>query len=226
MTEWTLEELKEKLRGRARAILQFRHAERPKMDPDDPTFGDALSLTEEGVRTARKLGTFLSAYRGEATFLSSPLKRTRMTAALIAEGMGYKPLPPIPADELLGNGSFYYDDPAQVLEVFRPENFFRACFEYFQTGEQKGFKNLYSATEALEAWLKARLERKVLIVATHDCYIAAYLAAKNRSWVFSRENWPRFLDGGVTLFHDDGRVEYALLRTGLSAGICGVTCES
>ena len=62
--EMTIDELKAELRKGARAVLQVRHAERPKMDPDDPTFGDALHLTREGRRTARLLGESLAAFAG------------------------------------------------------------------------------------------------------------------------------------------------------------------
>lgn len=203
-----------------RCILQVRHAERPKMDPDDPTFGDSLPITEEGVRTARELGKRLSRFAGDVQFASSPLRRTRMTAEMIAEGMGVEK-PEIPVDDLLGNRTFYYADANEVLDVFRPENFFNACFEYFRTGEQRGFRNLYAASDDLEKWLVARLERKLSLVVTHDCYIAAYLAAKG-GIEFTRDNWPRFLDGGALFLHPDGSKSYALVRTGLSDGICGV----
>jgi len=221
MDELTIDEFTAELgREGVRCILQVRHAERPKMDPDDPTFGDALPITEEGLRTSHELGRRLAAFRDEVTFLSSPLRRTRMTAERIAAGMGLEN-PEIPVSELLGNGTFYYDDPSQVLEVFRPENFFNACFEYFRTGEQKGFKNLHTASNQLEDWLRGHLARRLLLVTTHDCYIAAFLAAKTGA-VFTCENWPRFLDGGALFLQPDGRTRYALVRTGLSTGICGV----
>jgi len=203
-----------------KCILQVRHAERPKMDPDDPTFGDSLPITDEGVRTSLKLGESLAEFGGDVQFASSPLRRTRMTAAKIAEGMGVVN-PDIPADELLGNGTFYYADPSEVLDVFKPENFFNACFEYFRTGEQRGFRNLYAASDDLEKWLVERLRRKLFLVVTHDCYIAAYLAAKC-GMEFTRDNWPRFLDGGALFLYPDGSKRYALVRTGLSDGICGV----
>ena len=63
--EMTIEEVKNEMRAGARAILQVRHAERPKMDPDDPTFGDALHLTREGARTARLLGEALAEFAGD-----------------------------------------------------------------------------------------------------------------------------------------------------------------
>ena len=219
--EITLEQLKEELRAGARAIVQFRHAERPKMDPDDPTFGDALALTAEGSRTARRLGELLAEFAPDASFYASPLTRTRMTAGLIAAGMGRTDAA-VPTDELLGNGSFYYADAAQVLEVFQPKNFFPACFEYFATGEQRGFKNLYAATETCEQWLEAHAKTRLFVVATHDLYLAAFLYAKGAIRPFSRENWPRFLDGAAILHRPDGSTVYALVRTGLSDGIVGV----
>ena len=223
MNEMTIEELKDEIRKGARCILQVRHAERPKMDPDDPTFGDALALTDEGVRTARELGKILAEFKDDVQFYASPLRRTVMTAELIAEGMGMEVEEKlIPSDDLLGNGSFYYDDPAEVLEIFQPGNFFKANFEYFEKGEQRGFKNLYSATDALEKWLIERFTKRLFIVTTHDCYIAAFLAARKAVEKFTIDNWVRFLDGGAILFYPDGSRKYALVRAGLSKGICGV----
>lgn len=221
MNEMTIEELADELRHGARAILQVRHGERPKMDPKDPTFGDALALTDEGARTARILGEKLRDFRDETTFCASPLRRTVMTAELIAEGMGVA-RPDIPTAAVLGNDSFYYADAAAVLDVFRPENFFNACFEYFRAGEQRGFHNLHEATDALEAWLAARHAKRLLVAATHDCFIAAFLAARGAVEEFTRDNWLRFLDGGVILYRPDGTKTYALVRAGLSTGICGV----
>ena len=219
--EMTLEELKGELRRGTRVVLMLRHAERPKMDPDDPTFGDALALTYDGSRTAKRLGTLLAEFRDDVQFYASPLTRTRMTAACIAEGMGVAN-PDIPTDELLGNGSFYYDDPAEVLDVFKPSNFFPACFEYFRTARQRGFRDLYAATDEFEKWLAVNCRSRLFIVATHDLYVAAFLAARKAVGAFTRESWIRFLDGGAILIAPDGTRRYALVRTGLSDGIVGV----
>ncbi len=216
----TLDEVKEEVRRGARAALLVRHAERPKMDPDDPTFGDSLALTYEGCRTARKLGERLTEFRDDVRFLSSPLLRTRMTASLVAEGMGVAGAE-VESDGLLGNASFYYADAGEVLEVFKPENFFNACVEYFRTGEQRGFRNLHSATDAFERWIDARMTRRLVVVTTHDLYIAAFLSAR-AAGAFSRENWVRFLDAGAIVVRPDGTRRYALVRTGLSTGVVGV----
>ena len=218
----TLGELAAELRRGSRVILQVRHAERPKMDPTDPTFGDALPLTAEGERTARLLGERLKEFAGDVQFYASPLRRTRMTAALIAEGMGLSEAQ-IPADGLLGNESFYYNDALEVLHVFTPpENFFPECFRYMQTGRLRGFNELGPSSDALEKWLFERFEKKLFIVATHDLYIAAFLASRGAYDERSRETWPRFLDGAAIIVRPDGSRRYALVRTGLSNGIVGV----
>ena len=219
--EITLEELKDEMRRGTRVVLMVRHAERPKMDPNDPTFGDALALTYDGVRTAKKLGALLKEFADDVQFYASPLTRTRMTAACVAEGMGVA-APDIPTDDLLGNGSFYYEDASQVLEVFKPSNFFPACFEYFHTAHQRGFKELYAATDDFERWLLERFRRRLFVVATHDLYVAAFCYARHAVADFTRETWIRFLDGGAILIGPDGTRRYAVVRTGLSDGIVGV----
>ena len=169
MQEMTIEELIGEIRRGARVTLMVRHGERPKMDQDDPTFGDALELTYEGTRTAKKLGVMLKEFADDVQFAASPLTRTRMTAECIAEGMGVVK-PEIPTDELLGNGSFYYDDPAEVLEVFKPKNFFPACIEYFRTAHQRGFRELYAATDEFEKWIDARWKSRLFVISCIEGY--------------------------------------------------------
>lgn len=218
--EISLDDILRELSAGTRIILQVRHAERPKIDPDDKTFGDRLPLTAEGERSARELGARLRGYKGDVAFLSSPLLRTRMTAALIAEGME-RSASAIPVFERLGNGTFYYDDPAEVVEVFKPANFFNACFDYMRTGKMRGFNDLAPATDELEKWLLDHAPAQLTVATTHDLYIAAFLAARGAYTEFSRDTWPRFLDAAAILVRPDGTRSYAFVRTGLSDGIVG-----
>lgn len=217
----TIDELKAEIGKGARVVLQVRHAERPKIAPDDPSFGDALHLTSEGARTARILGESLAEFADGAGFAASPLTRTRETAALIAEGMGVAGAE-IPTSDLIGNGSFFYDDPSEVLEVFNDKGFFEACFEYYENGTQRGFREIHGAADELERWLDDNAgDSRLFVAVTHDCFIAAFLAARGHGR-FSKDNWIRFLDGCATIVYPDGSRRYELVRTGLSDGICGV----
>ena len=222
MNELTIDELKDEIRKGARCILQVRHAERPKMDPNDPSFGDELHLTREGVRTARILGERLAEFKDDVAFCSSPLTRTRETAAGIAVGMGLSDAA-IPMAGCLGNDSFFYEDPLEVLKTFNTMEFFKACFAYFEQGTLPGFKEIHAAADACERWLFEQAgNRRLFVAVTHDCYIAAFLSARGAYGPFSRRNWPRFLDGAAILVYPDGSRRYALVRSGLSYGICGV----
>ena len=218
----TLDDVRRWLRAGKRAILLVRHAERTKIDPKDPTFGDTLPITAEGVRSAKALGAMLKEFAPLASFVSSPLTRTRMTAACIAEGMGLGGID-IPADGKLGNESFFYEDNAKVLAAFTPpENFFPACFEYMEKGALDGFHPLAESACEMERWLDERHATPLLVAVTHDLYIAAFLAARGAYGEHSRETWPRFLDAGAIYTDGAAPRRYALVRTGLSGRIVGV----
>ena len=224
MSEMTLDDLVVELKAGSRVALQLRHAERPKLDPNDPSFGDMLPITAEGVRTSLELGRRLSQFKDVVRFVSSPLRRTQMTASAVAEGMEAQVIE-IPTDELLGNGSFYYTDPEKVLEVMNDREFFSACTEYYTKGILPGFAPLGEAADACERWLLERLDRQLLVATTHDVYIAAFLAARGAVESFSCDNWPRFLDGAAIIVEPGGARRYEFVRTGLSTGIVGVAQE-
>lgn len=219
--EITLDDVSAELRRESRVLLLVRHGERPKIDNEDPTFGEALPLTAEGMRTSREMGAKLREFARDAQFLSSPLRRTVMTAAGIAEGMGLSGLD-IETDVLLGNDTFYCADQREVFELFRDGEFFEKVFAYMRTGVQRGFRQIDEATDALEEWALERFTAKLGIFTTHDLYNAAFLHARGvkRDWCV--ENWVRFLDSAAIIIDSDGTRRYAFLRTGLSSGIVGV----
>ena len=220
--EISMDDVAAELRNGNRVLLFVRHGERPKIDNEDPTFGEALPLTAEGLRTSREMGARLKEFSDDVQFLSSPLRRTVMTAAGIAEGMGLENAD-IETDILLGNDTFYCADQREVFELFRDGEFFEKVFAYMRTGVQRGFRQIDEATDALEEWALGRFTAKLGIFTTHDLYNAAFLYARGVKRDWSVENWVRFLDAAAIIIAPDGTRRYAFLRTGLSSGIVGVS---
>ena len=219
--EVTLEDVHALLRAGNRVLLMTRHAERPHIDHEDPSFGAALPLTANGEEMSRAFGRLIRPFADNVQFASSPLRRTMMTAECIAEGMGISH-PDIVPYEALGNASFYFADQHTVWEEFRDGSFFEKCFAYFETGAYHGFADLHAASDALEEWCLAHFTAPFAVFTTHDLYIAAYLAARTVISRFTLENWPRFLDSAAIVIAPDGTRRYALVRAGLSNRVSGV----
>ena len=219
--ELTLADVCALLRAGNRVLLMTRHAERPHIDHEDPSFGQELPITEDGQTMSRAFGAAFRPFADIVQFASSPLRRTMMTTECIAEGMGIT-RPDIAPCDALGNGTFYFADPHAVWEEFRDGSFFRKCFAYFETGTFRGFAELHAATNALEEWCLAHFTAPFAVFTTHDLYIAAFLAARNVISRFSEANWPRFLDSAAIILSPDGTRRYALVRAGLSDRVTGV----
>ena len=219
--ELTPEDVHALLRAGNRVLLMTRHAERPHIDHEDPSFGQELPITENGQAMSRAFGEMFRPLADVVQFASSPLRRTMMTTECIAEGMGIAH-PDIAPCDALGNGTFYFADPHAVWEEFRDGSFFRKCFAYFEKGTFRGFAELHAATDALEAWCLAHFTAPFAVFTTHDLYIAAFLAARNVIPRFTEANWPRFLDSAAIVLAPDGMRRYALVRAGLSDRVTGV----
>ena len=219
--EVTLEDVRALLREGNRVLLMTRHAERPHIDHEDPSFGATLPITANGEEMSRAFGRLIRPFADVVQFASSPLRRTMMTAECIAEGMGIAH-PDIAPCEALGNGTFYFADQHAVWEEFRDGSFFQKCFDYFEKGTYRGFADLHAASDALEEWCLAHFTAPFAIFTTHDLYIAAFLAARTVISRFTLENWPRFLDSAAIIIAPDGARRYALVRAGLSDRFSGV----
>jgi len=205
----------------SRVLLMVRHAERRKMDNNDPTFGETLPITATGEETARAFGRLLAGVSDDVQFLASPLLRTRMTARCIAEGMGLDPACVADAAPL-GNDTPIFADQRAVFEWFRDGRFFDHAFEYFATGRGPGLVELHAGALDLERWALSAFTGRLGIFASHDFQIAAWLQGMGAMDGFTRETWLRFLDGGAIVLGADGSVRRALFRAGLSEGVCGV----
>ena len=219
--ELTLEDVRALLRAGNRVLLMTRHAERPHIDHEDPSFGAELPLTADGEEMSRAFGRLIRPFADDVQFASSPLRRTMMTAECIAEGMGIAH-PDISPEDAIGNGTFYFADQHAVWEEFRDGSFFQKCFDYFEKGTYRGFADLHAASDALEEWCLAHFTAPFAIFTTHDLYIAAFLAARTVISRFTLENWPRFLDSAAIIIAPDGTRRYALVRAGLSDRVTGV----
>ena len=102
--ELTLEDVHALLRAGNRVLLMTRHAERPHIDHEDPSFGAELPLTADGEEMSRAFGRLIRPFADDVQFASSPLRRTMMTAECIAEGMGIAH-PDISPEDALGNST-------------------------------------------------------------------------------------------------------------------------
>ena len=206
-----------------RALLLVRHAERPRIANEDKTFGASLPLTPEGERQSREFGRMLrdAVRTASVQFLASPLRRTVMTAELVAEGMGVNP-GTIETDAAIGNSSAFISDELELWECFRDTRFFDHMQEYFRAGIQRGFNPIAEATENYEKYVLSRFTAQVGIFATHDVFVAAFLHGKGVKTDFRKENWPCFLDAAAILLDDGGARRYAFVRAGISDKVCGV----
>lgn len=210
-----------RLRQGDRVLLLVRHAERPKIAFDDRTFGGLLPLTPEGERMSEAFGGILRGAADDVQFVASPLRRTVMTARLVAKGMGLEGAK-ILEDSRIGNDSAFVRSQLEMWEAFRDGLFFDRMFEYLETGHQHGFNALGPATEVFEDYVLSRFTAQLGIFVTHDNYIASFLHGKGVKTDFDRNNWPRFLDSAALVISPSGARASALVRAGLSDRICGV----
>ncbi len=215
--ECRIEDVVAALKAGERVLMMTRHAERPHIDPEDPTFGENLPITDGGVVMARGVGERLrpAADMASVQFLASPLRRTRMTAAAIADGMGLASkwnIDTIPTDVLIGNSSPYYSDPHEAWEIFRGGEFYRLMFEYCETGRQRGFRPIDEATDMVEALVMSRFTAQFGVFTTHDLFIAAFLTSRRiyRGWTVP--TWIQYLDSAAIFIAPDGSRRYALVR--------------
>ena len=208
--EMTYNELFHELAEGARVAMMVRHAERPQIDRNDPTFGETLALTPAGEEEAFKLGRSFRAFASEAEFHSSPMNRTRATARGIAAGMG------IEEDEVreweeLGNGSFYFTDQRALFEAFKGRNIYHMMNDWLHGQSLAGLGDMREATDRLEEWIDAHRSSRFAVFATHDLYNAAFLTVRGAA-EFTAERWFGFLESAAIIDRPDGSRQYAYVQ--------------
>ena len=206
----TYDELILELQAGASAGLMMRHAERPHIDREDPTFGESLSLTAEGEALAQELGKKFQAFAEETEFHSSPMNRTRTTARRFAEGMGVDE-PDIAESDELGNGSFYFTDQLALFEAFKGRDIYPMMEDYLHGKPLAGMGDIKAASNRLEKWINEHHNKRFSLFVTHDLYTAAFLTARNAA-EFTASRWLGFLDSAAIIKYPNGsrRYEYVV----------------
>lgn len=206
------------LRKGDRVAVVVRHAERPPLEKDDPTFGTDLPITRTGKVKADAFGFALKEFSSgfEHGIQSSKTMRCRMTARVISEAMGGEFAGSFRLDDILGGKSPFFGNVGDRLALANEGNYRESLNEYFRTGRQRGFADLAAATEAFEEYLwseSARHFRPLEIYVTHDINVGCFLGGRKVVARFDDFNWPHYLDAAVAFLGKNGRARYGYLRT-------------
>lgn len=203
----------------SRVMILMRHAERPPLDPGDTTFGATLPITSRGRDTARRFGMLLShiAAPHHVRMCASATVRTIQTAECILEGLKDDAMDVVGSIGIvpeLGSDSPYFGSLDERMALIAEGRYRERLNEYFQTGEQRGYRPLKTATEQMDAALrKLNAPTSGLTIAvTHDINVAAFLAGHGVISAFDEESWPHYLDSVVGIFPYNGSPEYAYFR--------------
>ena len=208
----TFAEIAESIRHGARAVLLVRHAERPPLKANDPTFGRDLALTERGVADAIRYGQGLSSFFGgePVTMAAGGNRRCMETAFCILKGMGMDwddSDCAVLADSYLGGRSYYFGDVAERMRLADEGNYIGSLNIYFKTGNQRGFMPLSPATSLLVGHLQWHYDAQLLVGVTHDINVACFLAGNGAVDSFTVDSWPHFLDAAALIIHPDCSTE-------------------
>ena len=120
--EITFRHVADELHNGTHVALLVRHAERPPIPANDPTFGRDLPLTERGVADAIRYGRELSLFAcGEQmTIAAGGNRRCMETAFHILDGLGLDledEQYAVIADPYLGGRTYYFGDVAERMEL-------------------------------------------------------------------------------------------------------------
>ena len=191
--------------GAGRCVLMVRHAERPPIEENDATYGENLGLTDAGRAMALGCGRDVAAAGRPAdwAFHASRYRRTTLTAATVAEGMGRAGAPVVPSEEASLPG-LWVSDMAETHRSYRKWG--TAEFtDMFMRGEAiGGYLPIPESTRLAMEWIdKTDLGARCAVVATHDVFLAALLNGLGKGPFDSRTRWVGFLQG-CALFERPG----------------------
>ncbi len=209
-------DIAEALRCGDRVAIVMRHAERPPLPPNDPTFGRDLPLTRRGRREADAFGFALfECCRGYDAWVSAGAStRCQQTAQEISKH-AVQGGQAISLDHIMGCGSPFFGDVSDRLKLADAGNSRCALNEYFRTGKQSGYNDLFEATDAFERhiWEDSYGPVQFEIYVTHDVNVACFLAGRGVIPQFDDSTWPKYLDAAVAFLGKYGHARYGVMRS-------------
>ena len=213
MIDWKEAAARAAAPGAHRCVLFVRHGRRPPIAEDDPTFGENLGLTEDGRAMALACGRDVAAAGRPAdwAFAASRYRRTMLTAAAVAEGMGRPGAPVAASPEASIPGLWVVDSPETHRNYRR---YGTAAFtDMFLRGEATGgFRPIPESTRLATDWFSgADFGARCAVVVSHDVFIAALLRGLGAAEPDSA-HWVGFLQGAALFEGADGswRAEFCV----------------
>ncbi len=176
--------------------LLIRHSERPPIIPGDTTFGQTLALTPRGEQMAKDAG-YLLAGPYDVRFLSSPMVRCQMTAACLAEGMGFSGAE-IDNEPILGLQNFYYNEIDKLPGEMMRRGYIQYMLDYLRTGSALYSHDVAVATPQMLAWMQRMTTRQLNMLVSHDIFVAAFLAGI-QARTYTAESWVGFLHSAALI---------------------------
>ena len=177
MIDWKETAARAAAPGAGRCVLLVRHGERPPIAEDDPTYGENLGLTDAGRALALACGRDVAAAGRPAdwSFHASRYRRTTLTAATVAEGMGRAGAPVAESAEVSLPGLWIEDMP-ETHRSYRRHG--TAEFtDLFMRGEATGgYLPIPESTRLAMDWISgADFGARCALVVTHDIFVAPFL---------------------------------------------------
>ena len=193
-----------------KCILLIRHAKRPPIEKNDASFGENLGLTESGSRMAQDCGIRLKGLKN-CSFHASPMRRTRETARLIAQGMNFWDCPVVDAPEA-GIPGLWVLDQKVTHRHYEEEGSAVFTDRYLHTGCAEGYRPISDGTRLMSDWLTTHdFGARCSIITSHDIFIAGFLQGLGVR-PFDSTQWVGFLQGAALVQDADGlwRAQYCV----------------
>jgi len=209
--EVSLQDIATALQRGERVAIVMRHAERPSLPQNDPTFGKELPITANGRRQADAFGFALFEFcRGFDTLVcAGESVRCEQTALAISKHVDDA----VTKLDFLGSSTPFFGDVNERMALANAGNYRESLNAYFKIGVQRGFNSLRESTDAFERHLWEDGSEQLGVYVTHDLNVACFLAGRGVIPQFEDYNWPRYLDAAVAFLGKYGHARYGYMRS-------------